>query len=148
MALSPTNARYTASAARIATSSNYISTLDLHKPDRSEDFIKRYGSQNLTGLLEMAGAKAPATQSTFSHYEEEYIHNTIKVNAEPTEAGGAFDIKITAEVDVNGATADNVTTPSFADALGCSSLGGVLVTGGKSQRSKAAENSEDARVYI
>ena len=108
MALSPTNARYTASAARIATSSNYISTLDLHKPDRSEDFIKRYGSQNLTGLLEMAGAKAPATQSTFSHYEEEYIHNTIKVNAIPTEAAGAFDIKITAEVDVNGATADNL----------------------------------------
>ena len=106
MALSPANARYTASAARIATSSNYISTLDLHKPDRSEDFIKRYGTQNLTGLLEMADAKAPATQATFSHYEEEYIHNLIKVDTAPTEAAGAFDIKINGEVDVNGTTAD------------------------------------------
>lgn len=102
MALTPTNATYTPSNARIATKSNYISTLDLHKPDRSEDFIKRYGSQNLTGLLEMMGAKAPTTQQTFTHYEEEYIHNYLEVSADvtgDTAAAKTIDVKIVAAVD-------------------------------------------------
>ena len=62
------------SASQVATTQNYISSANfiaasagkgagLHKPEVSEDFIKRYGSQNLTGFLDVVGAKAPVSTS-------------------------------------------------------------------------------------
>ncbi|HAI44974.1 MAG TPA: hypothetical protein DCM40_46305, partial [Maribacter sp.] len=53
------------SALQVATLQNYVSStnfhsgLSIHEPDVSEDFVKRYGSQGITGFLEMIGAKAP-----------------------------------------------------------------------------------------
>jgi hypothetical protein len=65
-----------------ATNENYVSALtatsgQLHKRDVSEELVKRYGDQGITGLLELMGAKAPTTQTTFEHYEEAFLHNDL-----------------------------------------------------------------------
>ena len=70
----------------LATQDNYVSALTstalaLHKRDVDENLVKRYGNQGITGLLELVGAKKESTQTTFSHYEEAFIHNTVKLTS-------------------------------------------------------------------
>ena len=89
------------SASQIATTQNYVSSTNFlstafapHKPEVSDDFIKRYGSQNLTGFLDMIGAKAPVSNFTFYHYEEDWIHQSFK--ADDTAA----DVALTGGVQI------------------------------------------------
>ena len=75
MVLNPT-------AVALATQDNYVSALTttalaMHKREVDENLVKRYGNQGITGLLELVGAKKECTQTTFSHYEEAFIHNTV-----------------------------------------------------------------------
>ena len=77
MVLNPT-------AVALATQDNYVSALTttalaMHKREVDENLVKRYGNQGITGLLELVGAKKECTQTTFSHYEEAFIHNTVKL---------------------------------------------------------------------
>ena len=83
------------SSMRIATTNNYISSTDflngmdgITDADRGEMLVERYGSQNLTGLMEMLGNKAPVDSTTYYHYEEGFIHS--KVTATTTLAGLVF----------------------------------------------------------
>lgn len=69
---------------RIATTNNYISSNDflngmdgITDADRGEMIVERYGSQNLTGLMEMLGNKAPVDSTTYYHYEESWLHKTV-----------------------------------------------------------------------
>ena len=55
------------SAFRVATTENYVNTLNVHMPEVAEDFVSRYGDQSLTGLLESIGAHAPTAQRKFEH---------------------------------------------------------------------------------
>ena len=76
----------TPSAVRVATSENYVDSItatsgDLHKRDVDEKFIKRYGNQGITGLLELLGAKKETNQTNFEHYEEAFIHNSFRLRA-------------------------------------------------------------------
>ena len=92
----------------LATQDNYVSALTtaalaMHKRDVDENFVKRYGNQGITGLLELVGAKKEATQSTFQHYEEAFIHNTVKVtfgSAIPSGIG-SLDLTFIAEDNVD-----------------------------------------------
>ena len=84
MVLNPT-------AVALATQDNYVSALTstalaMHKREVDERLIKRYGNQGITGLLELVGAKKECTQTTFSHYEEAFIHNSVLLTAD----GGGF----------------------------------------------------------
>jgi len=77
MILNPTSVK-------LATQDNYVSALTtaalaMHKRDVDENFVKRYGNQGITGLLELVGAKKECTQTKFEHYEEAFIHNTVKL---------------------------------------------------------------------
>jgi hypothetical protein len=77
----------TPTSVALATQDNYVSALTtaalaLHKRDVSEDLIKRYGDQGITGLLELVGAKKETTQTNFEHYEEAFIHNSLTVQVE------------------------------------------------------------------
>ena len=38
------------SAFQVATTENYVSSLNVHKPEVAEDFVSRYGDQSLTGF--------------------------------------------------------------------------------------------------
>ena len=98
MTLSPT-------AVMTATNENYVSALtatsgQLHKRDVSEKLVKRYGDQGITGLLELMGAKAPCTQTTFEHYEETFRHNDVVVQfdtASEVEAGDTVTTTMTVQ---------------------------------------------------
>jgi hypothetical protein len=77
-----------------ATNENYVSALTatsgaLHKRDVSEQLVKRYGDQGITGLLELMGAKAPTTQTTFEHYEEAFLHNDLVFQFDTPVVAGA-----------------------------------------------------------
>ena len=93
------------SASQVATTQNYISSANfiaatagkgagLHKPEVSEDFVKRYGSQNLTGFLDVLGAKAPVSNFQFSHYEEDWIHQSFTTDAAGVALTGGAEILI------------------------------------------------------
>ena len=93
MTLSPTSVM-------TATNENYVSALtatggDLHKRDVSEKLVKRYGDQGITGLLELMGAKAPCTQTTFEHYEETFRHNDVTVQFDNTAQIAAGETQTT-----------------------------------------------------
>jgi len=95
----------TPSSMQIATTNNYISSTDflngmggITDADRGEMLVERYGSQNLTGLMEMLGNKAPVDSTTFYHYEEGFIHSKVSLDdatgailASPVQFDGASD---------------------------------------------------------
>lgn len=72
------------------TTSNYISSVtildEIHKPEIDSNFIDRYGSQSMTGLMELIGNVTPVSQETYSHFEEDFLHHSIKVKDEATVA--------------------------------------------------------------
>ena len=85
-------AKLTPSAVKVATSFNYVSSVDLvsrmdggtttaaqgiHKRDVDEQMIKRYGDQGITGLLELLGDKKETSSHLFEHYEEDFYHNNF-----------------------------------------------------------------------
>ena len=76
----------------LATQDNYVSALTtqalaMHKRDVDENFVKRYGNQGITGLLELVGAKKESTQTKFEHYEEAFIHNRVKLTSPGSYSG-------------------------------------------------------------
>ena len=103
MILNPTSVK-------LATQDNYVSALTstalaMHKRDVDEHFVKRYGNQGITGLLELVGAKKECTQTTFSHYEEAFIHNSVKLTGDGTWGTGEETLTYTTE-DNTDATGD------------------------------------------
>lgn len=83
----------TPSAVKVATEHNYISSQSLaeglHKPDVDPMLVRRYGREDMTGLMEMLGNKAVANQIKFSHYEKERIHGTVRLSASAASASGS-----------------------------------------------------------
>lgn len=81
---------------RQATTNNYISSSEfvngtdgIIDADRGQMLVERYGSQNLTGLLEMLGNKAPVDSTTFYHYEEDWLHKTVTGTADAATSNNA-----------------------------------------------------------
>jgi hypothetical protein len=68
-------------AYKAATTQNYVSTLSIHKPEVTEEFVQRYGDQSLTGLLDAMGAMVPAANKKVQHWEEDFIHQYAKTDA-------------------------------------------------------------------
>ncbi len=66
------------SAFQVATSENYVSTLNIHKPEIAEDFVSRYGDQSLMGFLEATGAMTSVAQRKYEHYEDDWLHQNFK----------------------------------------------------------------------
>ena len=88
-------------AKQIATSTNYVSTLNLHQRDVDEQVYARYGAQGITGLLEMMGAKKECTNGTFEHFEEALLHDEVVVSNSPNLSSAK-----TGTVIVSGLPAD------------------------------------------
>ena len=74
------------SAFQVATTENYVNSLNVHMPETTEDFISRYGDQSLTGLLDTIGAHAPSAQRKFEHWEDDWIHQNFALQAGATVA--------------------------------------------------------------
>lgn len=102
--------------AKTVTTENYVSSVDfldeIHKPDVGEVFVKRYGDQSLTGFVQMMGGKRAVAQKEYSHFEEDWIHQTFTVkstvlNSDNTVTGG-YVLEVTS-------TEDSDTTQSELD---------------------------------
>ena len=92
------------SAFRVATTENYVNTLNVHMPEVAEDFVSRYGDQSLTGLLESIGAHAPTAQRKFEHYEDDFIHQNFGLQAGATVAVAGTTVTL-ANADSDDGTA-------------------------------------------
>jgi hypothetical protein len=89
----------TPSTVQSPTTYNYVSSLDLvqnlHKPEIDSEFVRRYGDQNLTGFMEMQGYMNPVSAIEYTHFEDDWLHETVHVQAQ-------------------GPNAQNVTVPLIA----------------------------------
>jgi len=108
----------------LATQDNYVSSLtttalNMHKRDVSEDLVKRYGDQGITGLLELLGNKKECTQTQFEHYEEALMHNAVKLtmdgSAPSAAATAAETMTLVAEDNVDASGPDTILDGSVAD---------------------------------
>ena len=92
----------TPSAYRSATSWNYLNSNSLPeglaKPQVGSKMVRRYGTQSLTGLMEELGLTERVESIIFNHYEEDFIHDVIKVNASATHSAGAA-VELTVQSD-------------------------------------------------
>ena len=75
------------------TTENYVSSIDfldtIHKPDVGETLVKRYGTQSLTGFVDMVGGKKPVAAYKYSHYEEDWLHQVLTVADDATQGAGS-----------------------------------------------------------
>lgn len=116
---------------RIATTNNYIGSSDfinntdgIIDADRGEMLVERYGKQNLTGLLEMLGNKAPVDSTTFYHYEEDWIHTIVT----GTLNGTNTELTISAPVETFDASTNDISSVRVGDILRNAAGGVVHVT--------------------
>lgn len=103
----------TPSSAQVVTTENYVSTVDylneIHKPDVNETFVRRYGDQGITGLMSLMGNKRSVANFEFSHFEEDWIHQTITIetDVETKAITGGYQIVL----DTSGYTASTAYSP-------------------------------------
>jgi hypothetical protein len=90
-----------------ATNYNYISTLDVHKPEFDNELTKRFGSQLLTGLMDMVGRKKPVSAKEYFHFEEDRIMPKVK----PSVVGGGAGALGTFTMPANNSTSYTATSP-------------------------------------
>lgn len=71
----------------------FISTfdIDIHRPDKRNELFRQYGNQGMTmfQLLETLGNTSPSEQTEVSHFEEDWIHETlVSGTSVPASAAG------------------------------------------------------------
>jgi hypothetical protein len=84
-----------------------ISSYDFHKPSISNKLFRKYGDQGQSffHLVNTWGYVTPVDQTTYSHYEEEFIHETVSVDANVAAPGAGNDITFelgAADYDADG----------------------------------------------
>ena len=81
------------SSVQASTNYEYVSTLDLtvgiHEPTVSKELVKRFGNQELLGLMDMIGNKEEVHSREFHHYEEDFIHSKVVVADHAAGSAGA-----------------------------------------------------------
>ena len=83
---------------------NFISSFDALKPDKDDVEYLRYGSDRLSGLVEIFGDKKAATNLTYSHFERDRIMPKIKATNGGAGAAGAavvFDLAAAADYSIS-----------------------------------------------
>ncbi len=83
---------------------NFISSFNALKPDNDDVEYLRYGSERLSGLIEIFGDKKAATNLTYSHFERDRIMPKIKATNGGAGAAGAavvFDLASAADYTIN-----------------------------------------------
>ena len=75
----------------------YVSTFDIHKPSILNKLFRKYGKQGLGffNVLETLGYKTPVDQTTYSHFEEDWIHESVTTLAAVAAPGAGLPITFT-----------------------------------------------------
>lgn len=89
MALTPSlgNINVTPSTSKTATTTNYVSSINLSKPEIHEELVARFGNQRLSDdLFFIFGNSVPTGNKSYTHFEEEWIHDngTMQTATAPT----------------------------------------------------------------
>lgn len=75
----------------------YISTFDFHKPEKRNTLFRKYGDQGLGmfNILDTMGYQTPVAQTEYSHFEEDWIHQTVSVRNNVASPGAGNEILFT-----------------------------------------------------
>lgn len=110
----------------VATNYNYVGSqkfndMTIHEPEVEREIVRRYGRDDITGLLEMLGrTKGMGNRSVVNHLEKDFIHGVIKVEAYTTVASeknvtlsiaGPSTFSYQQNVDPFGSTANLTSIP-------------------------------------
>lgn len=84
------------SATTAVISDKYISTFDIHKPSIRNELFKRFGKQGVGffATIETLGFVEPVDQTNWSHYEEDFYHETFTVNTSVANPGAGNSVNI------------------------------------------------------
>lgn len=100
----------TPSALRSAASWNYLNSVSLPegllKPQVGSSLVRRYGTQSLTGLMQELGLTERVESIIFNHYEEDFIHEVIKVENASAGAANAV-VTLTVQSDYRFSISNN-----------------------------------------
>jgi hypothetical protein len=83
----PSGFTVTPSTNKVATTSNYVSSLNLSRPERHEELVGRYGSQRVSDdMYKIFGEPLPVAQTSYTHNEEEWImeNGVMSIATAPT----------------------------------------------------------------
>ncbi len=69
--------------------SSSVANAALLKPTVDPTLYRRYGDQNMTGLLELMGGMNPVSSLEYIHYEDDFLHSIVKVDAQGAGGAGA-----------------------------------------------------------
>ena len=106
---------------------NWVTSMDLDKPDIDPQVTMRYGDQMLTGMLSMIGSEKGTSALEYYHSEEDRIYPKLNVT-NPAGAGAGqavtFTLEANAQLTVNNsspydtaATSKNVVVPRAGEVL-------------------------------
>lgn len=86
-------------------SDSLVSTFDIHKPEKLNVLFRKYGKQGLGffNILNTLGYKKPVSQTTYSHFEEDWIHQAAHVlsNVASPGAGNAITFRLDPAQDLD-----------------------------------------------
>lgn len=106
----------TPSGVQVSSSTNWLASnavYDMREPQNDRVEAKVWGTQDLTGLMDMLGGKNAVGQIQFRHFEEDRIHEVI-IAAYTSGSTGSANDTITYTVDATDYMAGypaNVVTP-------------------------------------
>lgn len=75
----------------------FVSTFDIHKPEINNILFRKYGDQGASyfQVLRALGYTKPVSQTTYSHFEEDWIHQTSTVRNAVGSPGAGNPISFT-----------------------------------------------------
>ncbi|MDB4301926.1 hypothetical protein N9924_00015 [bacterium] len=122
------------------TDYNFITSLDLHKPEYDTELTERYGDQNLSGFLTMIGAEKGVSSLEYNHFEEERIYPKIKATNGGAGGAGAsvtftLDAAATLTIAENaspyiGSVSNQIITPRVNDLIMIKPAAGTTASSG------------------
>lgn len=81
--------------------SEIVSGFDIHKPEKLNVLFSRYGDQGASyfQLVRSLGFEKQVSQDTYGHFEENRIHETVKVTAQGSQTGAGHTNTYTIHAD-------------------------------------------------
>jgi hypothetical protein len=96
----------TPSVAQIATTSNWITSSEFYslvKPQNDPKLVKAFGSQDITGLMDLlGGGKNPMPGILWRHWEEDRLMTIVNATGTTAAAGVAVVYTLTSPYEITG----------------------------------------------
>ena len=115
---------------------NFVTTMDLHKPEIESELTQTFGNQMLTGMLSMIGAEKGVSALEYTHYEEERIYPKLYATNGGAGAAGAqvtFTMAASSKYDVpefaspyDGSTTSSITIPRRGELILIKPASGIV----------------------